>query len=34
MQRYLNLLMPSHYLVMPDPNSEFKPEDFNVSIEA
>jgi len=33
MRRYLNQLMPSHYLVMPDLNSEFKPEDINVSSE-
>lgn len=34
MQRYLKPLMPSHYLVVPDLNSEFKPEVFTVSTEA
>lgn len=34
MQRYLKPLMPSHYLVVPDLNSEFKPEVLSVSTEA
>lgn len=30
MKRYLKTLMPSHYLVVPDLNSEFKPEELSV----